>query len=118
VIVLVIDKDHVFAIERKCQPPITVDFDGPMAGEFSLQWMQVVARCIHISGLVCHVQRGKEPSQPCGMHWLNASLGACFREEFQTLVTIAPNHPYSVYEHYTQRKDRSLEAQCALLGVP
>ena len=95
-IVLVIDKDHVFALEGKRQPPISVDLDRPMASELSLQWMQVVARRIHISRPVCHVQRGKEPSQPCGVHWLYTRLGACFSEMLQPLVAIAPNHPYSV----------------------
>jgi hypothetical protein len=92
VIVLVIHKDHVFAVETKCQPPITVDFDGPMAGEFSPQWMQVVGGRIHISRLAGHVQGSEQPSQPRGMHWLNPSLGASFGEELQPLVAIAPNH--------------------------
>ena len=105
-IVLVIDKDHVFALERKCQPPIAVDFDRPIANKFSFQWMQVVAGGVHISGLAGHVQRGKEPSEPCGMHWLNPGFRACFREGLESLVAVAPNHSYSVYVHYTRRKER------------
>src|ERR1700687_2522413 len=63
--------------------------------------MQIVAGCVHIPGLTSYVQCGKESSEPCSMHWLNPGFGARFREELQSLVAVAPNHPYSVYARYT-----------------
>ena len=38
------------------------------------------------------------------MHWLNPGFRARFRKEPQSLVAVAPNHPYSVYVHYTRGK--------------
>ena len=105
-IILVIDKDYVFAIERKCQPPIAVHFDRPMTTEFSSQGVQIVARRVHAPGPASHVQCGQEPSQPCGVHWLNSRFGAGFSEELQPFVAIAQNHAYSVSVHYTERKGK------------
>ena len=103
-IVLVVDEDHVLAVERKCEPPIPTDPDRPMAGKLGFQGMQDVAGSIHIAGPGGDVQSSEEPPQPRSMRGLNASLGTRFREELQSLVPIALDHAYSVYEHYTEGK--------------
>jgi hypothetical protein len=83
-----------------------------MAGKFCFQRVQIATGRIHVSGPASHVQRGQEPSQSCGMHWLNARLGAGFSEELQPLVAIAQNHAYSVAVHYTERKRKQARLIC------
>jgi hypothetical protein len=96
VVVLVIDKDHVFPIERECESPIAADAYGPMMGKISFQPMQPVAGCIHVLQHAGYVKSSKKSTKTAGMFWLNSGFGAGLRKAFQPLAPIALNHSYSV----------------------
>jgi hypothetical protein len=72
-----------------------------MAGEISLQRVQLVAGCIHVLRHAGYVKSSKKSAKAVGMFWLDSGFGAGLRKAFQPLVPIALYHPYSVWLHYT-----------------
>jgi hypothetical protein len=93
VVILVIDKICILAFEPERETPISAHSDGPMSLQVTSQWMQVIARRIHISGAGSRIQRKKKFSQSICMFWLNASLRAGFGKELYAFVSIALDHP-------------------------
>jgi hypothetical protein len=66
--------------------------------------MQIISRGVHVARPASDIESSEQPSQALGVGWLDARLGACFREELKAFVPVALDHSYSVYEHYTMGK--------------
>lgn len=73
-VVLIIEKDHVFFFELKDEPPIAIDSNCPMIRQSALKRMQLIPRGIHIAWSRSDIQSGQEPAQSNRM----IRLDACF----------------------------------------
>lgn len=50
------------------------------------------------------MESGQQDAKPIGMPSLNTRLRACFEEGLNAFVSEALDHPYSVYERYTDNQ--------------
>jgi len=105
VVVSIVHKHGIFALERECQAPVAADIYRPIPFKLAVQGVQPPAGCVHVLRGLGIVQRKKLLPKPLGMVRLDFCLGACPEELLDTLVPEALYHPYSVYYRYTFRQE-------------
>ncbi len=95
-VIVIINQNRIFAFKHKSKPPVSIYGHRPMAFEFPTQRMQPPAGGVHVSGGARIVQGEELLAQPLGMAGLNLGFRPCSKEQFDTFVTKAFNHSYSV----------------------
>ena len=95
-IVLVVHKHGICALEGKCQAPVPAHGHGIVSSEVVVQLVQVPTRHIHVFRIGSIVELPQLPGQLAGMVRLDACLAAVLKEIPQTLVDKAPDHQESV----------------------
>lgn len=95
-VVAIINEDCVFAFKREGKPPVAADHNRPVTFQFPMEGMQLPAGSVHVlhrSGIVEHEELFTQP-------FAVTSLNFCFRpgpeEQFDSLMTKAFDHSYSV----------------------
>jgi len=61
-VVLVVEQEYILILEPEREPPVAIDSNSPMVLQVSAQRMQMIARSIHVGGLGCDIQGGKQPA--------------------------------------------------------
>jgi hypothetical protein len=92
VIVLEIDIDRVFAIERKCQPQVARDGNCPTPFPVTTQWMASPARNIHVVGPNGCIKSVQHPLDPSPVRGRKSPSCAHSEQLLQTLVAKGANH--------------------------
>jgi hypothetical protein len=95
-VVLIINEHGVLAIEGKREPPIPAYGHRPMVFECPVQRMQPPAGGVHVFRGPCVVQREKLLAQPLSMARLDLCSRSRPEEQFDSLMTEALDHLYSV----------------------
>lgn len=98
-VVLVIDQDYIFFLEREGQPPISAHLYCPMAPQIASQLMQSPAWHVHIHGRFREIQKLKPVRQSFRVRRINTSLAPRFEELLNARVPEALDHPLSVAHH-------------------
>lgn len=101
VVVSIVHKHGIFALERECQAPVAADIYRPMPLKLAEQGVQSPPRRVHVLRALRIIQRKKLLPQPLGMVRHDFRLGSSPEELLNTLVPEALYHPYSVYYRYT-----------------
>ena len=95
-VVLIIDEHSVFTLEGEGEPPIAAYRHRPMVLQFPVQGMQLPAGSIHVLRRPGIIQREELLTQPPCMTRLDFSFQSRPEEQFDSLVTEAFDHLYSV----------------------
>lgn len=91
-VVLVVDVDCVLPLETERYSPVPGDTDGPSAPSFSLQFMEVQTREVHILGFDGRMQPAEDETKTAYVIGANSGLGSFYEEAPQPLVLEAPDH--------------------------
>jgi hypothetical protein len=108
VVIQVVDQNYIGSLECKRDSPIAIYRNGPVILERSMQLAQFVAWRAHIAWCGCRIQRTQKKSQTRRMFRSDACLGTRLSKPLQAFVTVALDHLYSVYTHYTSDQDQEI----------
>lgn len=104
-IVKVVNKLHIAAVEPKDDPPIARNTDRPVPGQITLQWVQVAARTAHVAGNLSHIQGRQQAQEPANVVGTHARYVAIQIQRSQPLVAKGADHSgFSVRLNLTLRK--------------
>ena len=92
VVILVVQQDYVFSFESECQPPHSINPDGPVSGKVVPQRVEIVSGTVGIFGNRGNVENAELLSQPIGMFRLNTCFTPCSKELLEALVLEAADH--------------------------
>ena len=95
-VVAVVHKHNVSALESKSQTPVSADPDRPVAGKLALEWVKSPAGQAHVLRAGRDIELGKLPPQPGSVGGLNTRLAAGSEKRLKALVRECSNHRSSV----------------------
>ena len=87
VVVVIVHQDRIRTVKSKRHAPVAIYPDGPVAGQFALEWVKPPAGQAHILRSSRCIQLRQLPPQPGNMGGLNARLTATAEERFEALVS-------------------------------
>ena len=95
-VVVIVNQNCVFPFEREGKSPVTAHRHRPVTFQISLQRMESPSGSAHIFRGSSIVQSEKLLPQALAVAGLDFRLRASSEEQFDSLVTEAFDHPYSV----------------------
>jgi hypothetical protein len=99
VVILVVNEDHILALEFEGQAPIAVHLDGPVLFQIAAQKMQSPSGGVHVLCGLCSIQLKQLDRQLGGMGGLDSSFASSGKESFNAAMAEALDHAYSVALH-------------------
>lgn len=95
-VVAIIDQNGVFSFKREGQSPVAADIYGPVTFEVAMERMQSPSRSVHVFRRFGIIKGEKLFPQSFRMTGLNLRPRSAPKEQFESLVAEASDHPYSV----------------------
>ena len=115
-VVLVVEQDHVLAIESERQAPVAAHPERLVPGEIAGESVQVPTGHVQVTRLTGSVESAEHSREPFPVTCLDTRFRSGFEEPLQSLVTEAPDYGATVYRDVTLGNGRNGPTCPALCG--